>query len=696
MKFSRKSLRKDKPSSAWHRPAGKIFLEILKSVPAFLMALVYVYGLIVYSSRVIWEGYGLRLFISGAAVFVLCRGGPVLLSRLGAKKWRAAACPAGIVIMVLLAPLLKLPSNYPGPALLPSFSRSKDTEIKGKARISNRRIKLDYEVRDGVILHTNHSLNNSFILPAEAVLRFGAGIEASAGSPPFHLAVYMRDPPKSAPRKVFSTLLQRDRSRWEDMSIELGGETRRRALLSLQLSSTEEETSSGSIYISRPQVEKKMTGKKPSNIVIILVDTWRPDHLASYGYDIRNTDKYLEELYKSSGVKFENCTSPSSWTTPAVASLFTSLYPAEHGLCDVSSMVLNERQKVLPEILKKNGYDTRAYSLSFPISPSFNFSQGFYSFHDMAHYMFHWDGDMVAAERSAGYIESNPDQPFFIYFHLMNPHYPYNVGPFYKSSRPSFMKALFTENALRSGFANMFQKFFFPERPWKEDDLRKSGLLAAYDGEVVRTDEAIATIMKTLEDSGVIDNTLVIITADHGEEFKEHGGFYHKTTVYEEQVHVPLFMFGAHVKDKDRSVSCRASLVDIMPTILEAAGIEVGAGMSGVSLWDVLEGQCPERPVYTELDNRSVGGKLWEAVYKDNIKLVRVTAPGGETKTMAFDLENDPAELQPRSGLPEELKHMAALLDELHQKRERTRRRKSETRLEEQQRRTLRSLGYLE
>ncbi len=696
MKSSRPAFQKGPSSSALRRLAGKISLEILKSVPALLMALVYVYGLIVYSSRVIWEGYGLRLFLSGAAVFVLCRGGPVLLSRLGAKKWKAAACLAGIVIMVLLAPLLKLPSNYPGPALLHSFTRSKDTEIKGKARVSNRRIKLDYEVRDGVILHTNHSLNNSFILPANAGLRFGAGIEASPDSPPFHLAVYLRDPPSSAPRKVYSTLLQRHRSRWEDINIELGGEASRRAVLSLQLSSTKEETSPGKVYISRPEVERKSRAEKPLNIVIIVVDTWRPDHLASYGYDIRNTDTYLEELYKNSGVKFEHCISPSSWTTPAVASLFTSLYPAEHGMCDVSSMVLNERQEVLPEILKKNGYDTRAYSLSFPISPSFNFSQGFYSFHDMARYMFHWDGDMVAAERSAEYIESGPDQPFFIYFHLMNPHYPYNVGPFYKSARSSYIKALFTENALRSGFINMFQKMFFPDRPWEKDELRESGLLAAYDGEVARTDEAIRRIMNTLKDAGVMENTLVIITGDHGEEFKEHGGFYHKTTVYEEQVHVPLFMFGGPIKEKGLSISCPVSLVDIMPTVLEAADINPDTGMSGVSLGDVMEGQCPARPLFAELDNRDVNGKLWEAVYEDRIKLVRVTTPEGETETMVFDLDTDPSELGPQAKLPDEQKHLEALLDELHEKRSRTRRLKSEIKLEEKQRRTLRSLGYLE
>ncbi|MFO8058382.1 MAG: sulfatase [bacterium] len=681
----------------WRRFFRPVLLELAKSVPAVFLALAYVYGLIVYSSRVIVEGYEARLLLSGACVFILCRAGAFLLSRLG-KRWSVLAYPAGVLIMAAFLPLLRLPSNYPGPSLLPSFTRSPDTAVSERARVSNRRIKLDYEVREGMILYVNHSIKRSLFLPPRAVLEFGAGIEASTGSPPFHLAVYLQDPPDSRPRKVYSSLLDRESSRWEDIKINVGGKTRRRALLSIQVTSTAEEKKKtpGKVYISGLETSRAAEGASRPNIVIIVVDTWRPDHLLSYGYRQRETDPFLKRFYKKRGIKFKNCTSPSSWTTPAVASLFTSRYPAGHGVWDVSSMVLNNRLRVLPEILREHGYNTRAYSLAFPVSPSFNFSQGFTSFHDLARYMFHWDGDMVAARRVERYLNNEPEKPFFIYLHLMNPHYPYNVRPFFKSSSRTWNESLFVENALRSGFVNQLQKWLFPDRPWKEEELRENGLLEAYDREIWRTDRALKRIIQALDDTGLMEDTLLVITGDHGEEFKEHGGFYHKTTLYQEQVHVPLFLFGPGIKDKGASVSCPVSLVDIMPSVLESAGIKAESGLSGVSLWPILEGRCPDRPIYAELDNRDMGGALWEAVYEDRTKLIRVSGPGAESRTMLFDLEQDPAELHSLDTTGTRAERLEEQLHYLKEKRTRTRQKVEKVKLRNKQKRTLRSLGYLD
>ncbi|RMF74893.1 MAG: hypothetical protein D6738_05235, partial [Acidobacteria bacterium] len=275
----------------------------------------------------------------------------------------------------------------------------------------------------------------------------------------------------------------------------------------------------------------------PRNLLVVLVDTWRAD-AAGFAGAARALTPELDR-WAAGGVVFERATTPSGWTRPAVVSLFTGLYPATHGVQDKDHVAPDELV-TLAEVLRARGWHTSAFVTNYAASDDFGLDQGFENFRFFeperaprpVRGRNYWSIGEIDPEVGA-FLSGPPAEPFFVYIHTTDPHYPY-VPP------------------------DEYRRFGSDPR-----DL--------YDGEVRYTDHVVATWLERLRRSGALERTVVVLTADHGEEFHEHGGEGHGITVFEECVRVPLVVWAPGLRPGRRDAL--VSLADLAPTLLEALGV---------------------------------------------------------------------------------------------------------------------------
>ncbi len=432
---------------------------------------------------------------------------------------------------------------------------------------------------------------------------------------------------------------------------------------------------------------------QPPNIVLVSIDNLRADHLGSYGY-ARNTSPRLDALAKRSTL-FENHISPSAWTLPAHMSLFTSMYPSYHGLTmeadpwnlrrwtgTLSDGVAALRLRVLgrpvrygpafqlnrlrpglrllPEELKAAGYRTGAFVSGSFLSRRNGFDRGFDRFvnspeNTPAHRQ---------NEAALGWLADKPGSPFFLFLHYYDLHhtlksegipraerYPYDCpGPSQKeflSSLPGDFEARFTGMP-----PSRMQSVPPEERRW---------IVGLYDGCIKRVDSDLGQFLSGLKSLGLYDSTLLIVTADHGEEFWEHGSWGHGRQLFQELIHTPLLIKTPRQKDglRVRSVT---SGVDILPTLMEEAGLtpspQLQAQMQGSGLHP-LESERPVGPVFSERDYQSAARAV---ITPDGWKRI---VSFEKRRTAMFDLINDPKEKNDLSPAhPDKLAELEELLYE--------------------------------
>lgn len=398
------------------------------------------------------------------------------------------------------------------------------------------------------------------------------------------------------------------------------------------------------------------------NVVMIVVDTLRPDRLGAWG-QARETSPHIDKLAAES-IRFSRATSQAPWTTPSTASLLTSLYPHELGIETEPNKVPDEAI-LLPELLRDRGYQTFGVVASSFLSQLFNFDQGFGSFEDR-----NVSGLMsiTSPEVTTAAIKMlqrrDRSRPFFLFVHYFDPHFHYN-------SHSDF------------DFADGEQDDH-PEKT--EAAAPESGqLFDAYDSEVGFTDHYIGKLLDFLRDKGLFDDALIVFTADHGEEFLDHGGWKHAHSLYEEVIHVPLLLKlpqSSAGRVEDRQVG----LIDVFPTITEILGVDVEHRISGASLFSADEG----RPVFSETSRNN---NLQAVIYKGHKAIVDLN---DDEKWQLYDLRTDPAEKHDLAGEREEL--LQELMEEVRRWRENTLT-AVETEsvvLDAEQIEELKALGYLE
>ncbi len=351
------------------------------------------------------------------------------------------------------------------------------------------------------------------------------------------------------------------------------------------------------------------------NVLIVVWDTVRADRMSLYGYERATTPKL--EAWAKDAVVFEHATAPGMWTLPSHASMFTGLRQTEHG-AKASWRWLDHRFDTLAELLGADGYDTFAFSSNLIASPMTNLTQGFATLHTTYSREGAKKGRYIRAAKQAtgsklipgdasteispGFAGSQDDKwgkavfkdaapvlhrglvewldergsegPWFAYLNMMEAHTP-------RIPSMSARKRILSEEQVRLGLmtdASLFaeNEYIVGKRDYSPEQLDAIG--GVYDAALVDLDDATADLFADLAQRGVLDDTLVIVVADHGEALGEHRRFEHRWSMYEQLLHVPLvvrFPKGTDAKvAAPRRVAERVSTADVFATVLDAAGTQ--------------------------------------------------------------------------------------------------------------------------
>jgi arylsulfatase A-like enzyme len=376
-----------------------------------------------------------------------------------------------------------------------------------------------------------------------------------------------------------------------------------------------------------PSTDVNGVDTQPPNILLISLDACRPDRLGCYGHS-RNTSPFIDSL-AASGIRFESAFINTHGTPPSHTTMFSSLYQEQHGVQLDGAPPDGQVDRIpasvfmVQEILRGNGYITVGVSGGGNMNRKIGFGRGFVEYDDRP-------GRASAQKNRLLELvdrHHDPARPLYMLYHTYEVHSPYqppapwdtHFGVYPSTVEPTseFLLSIVNEAATALD----------------DDDINH--LLALYDGGIRFTDTVLEDLFAALEARGILDSTLVIITADHGEEFGEHGGLLHRGTLYEELVRVPLIMWGAGVP-KDVVDQRLVSSIDLMPTILAAAGVEAPRAVAGRDLLSPDAAPLDENLVFLQYGRRLYGvrshrWKLIENTAKDSYEL--------------YDLETDPAEL---------------------------------------------------
>ena len=299
---------------------------------------------------------------------------------------------------------------------------------------------------------------------------------------------------------------------------------------------------------------------RPPNLVLLLVDSLRADHLGTYG-GARPISPNVDALARA-GARFDRAYVTAPWTQPSVASLLTGLHPSAHGFTE-HGRILSRELETLPERLLAAGYRTEGIVSHRLLSQRYQFDQGFERYdaeHGQGHEYVSTNGVTELALEAIDRLALGTD-PFFLFVHYFDPHYRYHDHPSVDLA-PSSAGRLNGERgmyALRQLLDSMT-----PEEV--------AFLEARYDEEIQVTDEGIGRLLDRLERAGVAHETLVVFTADHGEEFLAHGWLGHTRTLYEELIRVPLILRGPGVP-AGRTIEGLVSQVSLAATLLELLGL---------------------------------------------------------------------------------------------------------------------------
>jgi len=397
----------------------------------------------------------------------------------------------------------------------------------------------------------------------------------------------------------------------------------------------------------------------PPNILLFSLDTLRADRLHCYGNP--NPVSPAMDALAAEGVLFEKAYAQSCWTLPSHVSLFSSLYPSSHGVIDREKKI-SQKTLLLPQILKREGYATASFNAGGSVSSKYGFDRGFDlykeipitegSVQDLCGLLIEW-------------LENHENDRFFVFFHTYQVHRPYSPPDPYKKAHVPFekqvpeklrevflkimddevlterdyefliallerhvtrdfldeLKALYDQHADEQDSKTIVPKSVFLQKLgevrrqmdarrdgmyayWNEAKERSIGykyLLNLYDAEIKFTDDQLARIMETLNRLGLKQRTLIILTADHGDEFAEHGNMGHGISCYDETIRAPLIFHYPAGLPKGLRIRENTALVDLPPTILDLIGIQKPSHFQGLSLLPLMRGNpFPPRKIFSE------------------------------------------------------------------------------------------------
>jgi arylsulfatase A-like enzyme len=404
----------------------------------------------------------------------------------------------------------------------------------------------------------------------------------------------------------------------------------------------------------------RLTGKKNFNFILVTVDTLRVDRIGCYGY--KDVETPTMDLFAKRGIKFEKCFSQTPLTLPSHTSLMTGTFPAFHGVRDNGGFLVPPELETLAELFKENNYDTGAFVASYVLDSKWGLNQGFdfyFDQFDLSKYQsislgkVQRRGDEVI-DQALPWLEDHKNNSFFAWIHLYDPHTPYDPPSPYKEQ--------------------------YPQRP--------------YVGEIAYADSQLARLWKYLEEENLVENTILIFASDHGESLGAHKENAHGFFIYQEAVHVPLIVVTPFESLFGQSRSAVVSLVDILPTMLEMAGIPVPREVQGKSLQPLLfkDDLNAEDFAYSETfyPRFHYGWSELTSVQDGRYKLI--VAPRLEL----YDVEKDPQEKTNLLDVaPREARRLKNLIDAFMAETEINALKLDYSQMDEDSRQKLAALGYL-
>lgn len=441
--------------------------------------------------------------------------------------------------------------------------------------------------------------------------------------------------------------------------------------------------------------------KNRTDVIVILVDALRADHLGAYGHD-RDTSPAIDALAKD-GVVFRQAISPSTFTKTSIASLLTGKNPYRHGIYwgnrrleddTITADVLADEEKTLAEHLRDAGYLTAAWVQNSHLRAVMGFDQGFVEYHDQ-------QGSIERIHRRVFPWLEGPGRRygFFTYLHYIDLHDPYLPEPPYDTffGAPGDVYAgidlaewgAYLE-AVREGEVEV-----------SEADVESFRLL--YDGQLRAIDDEISRLFDHLKSLGLYEEALIVLTSDHGDAFMEHGFISHSFTPYDELVRVPLVVKLPGNRHAGEVIDDQVRLVDVLPTILGLVGEKprrLDVDGCDLTSWITAGGRPADAPPRCEVAVVEIAegdGEPTLALRSDRFKYIR---RGGDEERgeELYDLLSDPGELEnladalPEDAVPEDavaLKELAsALLTQRAAARDRLE-------LDEKTIRELKALGYI-
>ncbi|MCO4744285.1 MAG: sulfatase [Proteobacteria bacterium] len=452
--------------------------------------------------------------------------------------------------------------------------------------------------------------------------------------------------------------------------------------LSLSLVLPHEGPAANGIVHGMRLVNARRVAEKRPNVVLILLDTVRADHLSVYGYAKPTTPRLAD--FAEHAVVYERAWANSPWTRASIASIWTGLLPRRHGAVGRAD-ALPAGVVTLPEAFQTVGYDTASFVTNGNVGESFGFARGVSSFHYYGERRdsptFHRPAEVVVVDVMSWARDRGEDEdPFFLSVHLTDPHAPYQPPEPYRS--------LFAADVPLGdvGTNDWVQARAKGAVPATARDAEMA--LALYDAEIAYTDAQVGVLLDALEQLGQLEDALVIVTSDHGEEFLEHGGWEHGQTLHTEVLDVPLIV--RFPDGRTGREASRAQLIDLFPTALAAAGVAVDE-RDGVDLAGLSGSPLRDAHASVVLDRRD-----GDAMATGDLKAIDMTVARGTLagEQALFNTASDRGETTNLKPSAEDT--FAEILAEIAAKRGRAGHETESVEMSDDLEETLRALGYLE
>jgi len=498
--------------------------------------------------------------------------------------------------------------------------------------------KVDDKEIDSLLLPAPMTLSYYLDVPAGSSLCASAVcIPASGAQKPQPIGLKVRLTPADTMAATELASVSISAGEWQDQMWSLAPAAGKLARLDLEISGVKGSRvalGAPAIRLDPPKIQ--VATRKPKNAIVLLVDTLRADKLTAYGNT--HVKSPAMDKFASESTLFERCQSTSNWTKPSCASVLTGLYPDTHKARGHSSRLATSI-KMAGELFQAAGYATGAFIANGYLAAEFGFNRGWTRYTNeirenkptQAEKVFAEVTEFIKAQTAAG-------KPFFTYVQTIDPHVPYDppaedlklydaepyVGPVVPRATGSLLEG-------------------FKQKRVVLEPRDRRHLEALYDGEVTYHDRHFGRFLDELVRNRLLDDTVFIVCADHGEEFFEHESVGHGHTLFQELLHVPLVVRAPGVVPAGKRIKDNVGLCDVLPTLLAAIGLPPAAGVEGRSLLEAANGAAADplgasfSSFWSEADERNLQWSVRKGDWKLKMR--------GPVNTSLHNLVEDPAEL---------------------------------------------------